>query len=199
MGRSTYADGPGRADEADMASQWGQRLANPDAGATAAAMREEYRAGSDAATVEAADEWRHNRTLRDIALETVHRGDPIVVLLEYLRVHGDVEAVGPDLLGVRSVSGRVDVHLHPGVPMLLQVGERVKEGGAREAVADGDFRSALLARERFGEVTLGTTFSEEPHDGKMVVGTDHVCLIGRGGGETYFPLWSVAYVMPRRD
>jgi hypothetical protein len=26
-----------------------------------------------------------------------------------------------------------------------------------------------------------------------------VCLIGRGGGESYFPFWSVAYVMPRRD
>jgi hypothetical protein len=199
MGRATYAERMARADQVGMGSQWGQRLANPDANATAAAMREEYRAGSDAETADAVDDWRHHRTLRDMALETVHRGDPIVVLLEHVRIHGHVEAVGPDLLGVRSVSGRVDVHLHSGVPMMLQIGERVKEGGAREAVADGDFRNALIAREGSGEVTLGSTFNEEPYDGKLVVGADHVCLIGRGGGETYFPFSSVAYVMPRRD
>ena len=180
-------------------SQWGQRVSNPDAVATASAMREEWRAEQEAETAEAADDWRHRRTLRDIALETVHRGDPIVVLQQHVRIHGDVEAVGTDLLSVRSVSGRVDVHLHDGVPLMLQIGERMKEGGARETVSDGDFRSALLARERFGEVTLGCTFQQEPFDGRIVVGADHVCLIGRGGGETYFPLWSVAYVMPRRD
>jgi hypothetical protein len=199
MGRTTYAAAAVASREVLMGSQWGQRLANPDATATAAAMREEYRAGSDAETSDAADEWRHRRSLRDIAIETVHRGDPIVIVMEHIRVHGEVEAVGPDLIGVRSVMGRVDVHLHDGVPMFIQVGERVKEGGARETVADGDFRSALLARERFGEVTLGSTFQTEPHDGKLVVGADHVCLIGRGGGETYFPFSSIAFVMPRRD
>jgi hypothetical protein len=182
-----------------MVSQWDQRLANPDAQATASVMREEWRANQEAETADAADEWRHQRTLRDIAIETVHRGDPIVAMLGHVRFHGDVEAVGTDLLAIRIVMGRVDVHLHPGVPIMLQVAERVKEGGAREAVADGDFRSALIARERFGEVTLGCTLHEEPFDGRLVVGADHVCLIGRGGGETYFPFWSVAYVMPRRD
>jgi len=194
-----------------MVSAWGQRLANsgvnqpanpapnPDAAAAASAMRAEWRADQEAQTADAADDWRHHRTLRDIALETVHRGDPIVALLAHVRFHGDVEAVGSDLLALRTVSGRVDVHLHEGIPLMLQVGERVKEGGARETLADGDFRTALIARERFGEVTLGCVFVEEPFDGKIVVGADHVCLIGRGGGETYFPLWSVAYVMPRRD
>jgi hypothetical protein len=182
-----------------MASQWGQRLTHPDARATTTALREEWRAEQEVQHTEAVEEWRHRRTLRDMALETVHRGDPVVVLFEHVRFHGDVEAVGPDLLAVKTVSGRVDVHLHDSVPLLLQVGERVREGGAREVAGDGDFRSALLARERAAEVTLGTTFHVEPYDGRLVVGADHVCLVGRGGGETYFPLWTVAYVMPRRD
>src|SRR3954468_2445027 len=180
-----------------MASQWSQRLGHSQADATVTAMREEWRAEQDVATADAADEWRHRRTLRDIALETLHRGDPIVALLGHVRFHGDVEAIGPDLLAMRTGSGRDDVHLHDGVPIMLQVGERVKEGGGRETGSDGDFRRALLARARFGEVTLGCTLLEEPLDGRLVVGADHVCLIGRGGAETYFPFWSVSYVMPR--
>ena len=182
-----------------MASQWSQRLGNPDAEATVTAMREEWRAEQDAATADAADDWRHRRTLRDIALETLHRGDPIVALLPNVRFHGEVEAIGPDLIALRTVSGRVDVHLHDGVPLMLQVGERVKDGGGRETVGDGDFRSSLIARENAGEMTLGCTLLAEPLDGRIVVGADHVCLIGRGGAETYLPFASVAYVMPRRD
>ncbi|MDQ1519774.1 MAG: hypothetical protein QOI55_847 [Actinomycetota bacterium] len=182
-----------------MGSQWGKGLTNPDVRATASTMRAVWRAEQEADTADAADEWRHKRTVRDIALEAGHRGDPIVAMLTHVRFHGEVEAVGPDLLAIRMMIGRVDVHLHPGVPIMLQIAERVKEGGAREAASDGDFRSALVARERFGEVTLGCTMHEEPYDGRLVVGADHVCLIGRGGGETYFPFWAVAYVMPRRD
>jgi hypothetical protein len=116
-----------------------------------------------------------------------------------VRFYGMVEAVGPDLIAIRTVSGRVDVHLCAGVPMMMQIAERVKDGGAREGIADGDFRSALIARERSREVTLGCVLIEEPLDGRLVVGKDHVCLVGRGGGETYFPFAAVSYVMPRRD
>jgi hypothetical protein len=185
-----------------MASQWGQRLSaltNPDAQATATAMREEWRAETEAASADALDGWRHDRTLRDIAIEAVHRGDPVVVVLPNVRFFGMVETVGPDLLSLQTVSGRVDVHLCDAVQVVIQIGERVKDGGARESVSEGDFRSALLAREQSREVTLGSPLYEEPLDGRLVVGADHVCLIGRGGGETYFPFWSVSYVMPRRD
>jgi hypothetical protein len=180
-------------------SQWDSAPAHPDLRSTASAMRETWRAEQEATDAEAVDDWRHRRSLRDIGLEMVHRGDPIVAILEHVRFFGDVEAVGSDLLAIRSVLGRVDVHLHDNVSMMLQVGERIRDGGARESLEDGDFRSSLIARERFGEVTLGCTFTDEPFDGTLVVGCDHVCLVGRGGGETYFPFGSVAYVMPRRD
>ena len=182
-----------------MAATWGQRVTNPDVAATATSMREEWRAEQEAASADALEAWRHERSWRDIAIESVHRGDPVVVTLANVRFFGMVEAVGPDLLAVRSVSGRVDIHVCEGVPLVLQIGERVKEGGARESVSQGDFRSALLAREQAREVTLGSPLYEEPVDGRLVVGADHVCLIGRGGAETYFPFWSVSYVMPRRD
>jgi hypothetical protein len=48
-------------------------------------------------------------------------------------------------------------------------------------------------------VTLGSTLLDEPLDGKLVVGADHVCIVGRGGGETYFPLHVISYVSARRD
>jgi hypothetical protein len=194
---------------------WGERLnaasaanatpaANPaatpnlDTQATVSSLREVWRSESDVATAEAADAFRHSRTLKDVAIETLHRGDPVVVLMPNFRLQGMVEAVGPDLLAVRSVGGRVDVHLHDGIPMMLQIGERVHEGGARETVADGDFRSALLAHEKFGEVTIGCTLTEEAIDGTLVVGADHIGIVHRGGNETYFPLYTVSYVTKRR-
>jgi hypothetical protein len=39
----------------------------------------------------------------------------------------------------------------------------------------------------------------EPIDGRLVVGADHVRVVGRGGGETIVPLQALAYVSPRRD
>jgi hypothetical protein len=182
-----------------MAGTWTQRLSNPDARAAASSMREEWRAEQETASADALDAWRHERSWRDIAIESVHRGDPVIVTLPNVRFNGMVEAVGPDLLAVRTVSGRVDVHVCDGVLVVLQIGERMKEGGAREAVGEGDFRSALLAREQSGEVTLGSPVLAEPLYGRLVVGADHVCLIGRGGAETYFPFWSVSYVMPHQD
>jgi hypothetical protein len=182
-----------------MASNWGRRLANPDLRAVDGAVRAEYRAEADAAASDALDDWRHRRTLADIAVEIVHRGDRVAVILPHARFLGTAEAVGADLLGLRTISGRVDIHISSGVPLMMQIGERVRDGGAREVATDGDFRGALLARERLGEVTVGSTLLDEPIDGTLVVGQDHVCLVGRGGGETYLPLGTVAYVMPRRD
>jgi hypothetical protein len=182
-----------------MAGTWGQRLGNPDARAVDAAVKTEWRAEQEAATADALDGFRHERTLRDVALETVHRGDRLSVTLPNAHFLGTVEAVGDDLLSLRAVSGRVDLHLHPALPLMLQVGERARDGGTRETLGDGDFRGALLAREAAGEVTLGCVLLSEPIDGKLVVGKDHVCVVRRGGGETFIPLSSVSYVMPRRD
>jgi hypothetical protein len=188
-----------RADNDAMGQTWNRRIANPDARAAASAMREEWRAEQEQASLEAVEDWRHQRTLRDVAIEIAHRGDPIVALLSNVRFHGDIEAIGDDVLSLRTVRGRVDVHLHPAVPLVLQVGERVKDGGQRESLGDGDFRGALLARERFGEVTIGCLLFDEPIDGKLLVGADHVTVTARGGAESFLPLWSVMYVMPRRD
>jgi hypothetical protein len=162
-------------------------------------MREEWRAEQETASADALDAWRHERTWRDIAIESVHRGDPVIVTMPNVRFQGMVEAVGPDLLAVKTMSGRVDVHVCDGLPIVMQIGERVKEGGSRETVGEGDFRSALLSREQLREVTLGSPLFPEPLYGRLVVGADHVCVIGRGGAETYFPFWAVSYVMPRLD
>src|SRR5689334_19567172 len=109
-------------------AQWGERLDHPDLRVAASTMRETWRNEQDAASAEAMEEWRHQKTLRDIALETVHRGDPVVITLPHVNFYGNVEAVGPDLIALRSVSGRVDVHVHEGIPLVLQIGERVKDG-----------------------------------------------------------------------
>src|SRR5689334_6042846 len=134
MGLPTHSLRALGGDVSCMTASWGQRLGNPDARAVDAAVKSEWRAEQEAATADALDGWRHDRTLRDIALEVVHRSDRLSVTLPHAHFLGTVEAVGDDLLAIRAVSGRVDVHLHPSLPLMLQVGERAREGGSREAL-----------------------------------------------------------------
>jgi hypothetical protein len=105
--------------------------------------------------------------------------------------------VGPDLLAIRSQLLRVDLHLHPSVPLLLEP-ERKRESGPRGVAAAGSFRGALLAREQEAiDVVVGTTFTKEALEGRLVVGRDHVCVVGPRSAETYVPLAGVAYVTAR--
>lgn len=173
---------------------------HPDLAAAGAAMRAEWRDEAEEAGRDAAEQWQHSRTLRDRLVECMHRGDRVSVVFADQRVTGEVLDVADDLLALRTVAGRIDVHVVPGMPLLIQVVERAPSGGRRAEGARGGFRASLLTRELEGEeVTVATTVGNEPLDGRLAVGADHVCIVGRGGAETFVPLGSIAYVRPRRD
>lgn len=173
---------------------------HPDLAAAGAAMRAEWRDEAEEAGRDAAEQWQHSRTLGDRLVECMHRGDRVAVVFAGHRLTGEVLDVADDLLALRTVAGRIDVHLHPGVPLTVEVVERSPSGGRRSTGSGGGFRAGLLARELDGEeVTLATTVRDEPLDGRLTVGADHVCIVGRGGAETFVPWGSIAYVRPRRD
>lgn len=162
-------------------------------------MREEWRAEEEAAGADAAEQWRHTRSLCDRLVECMHRGDPVAAVVAGTRFTGEVVEVSTDLLSLQTYAGRVDVHLADPVPLALHVVERVKSGGHAGTVSMGGFRGRLLARESDGaEVTLGAGVPPEAYDGTLRVGSDHVCVVGRGGGEVFLALSSVAFVTARR-
>ena len=162
-------------------------------------MRDAWRSEEEAAGADAAEQWRHSRSLTDRLTECMHRGDPVAVVVAGHRFAGEVAEVGADLLSLLTVAGRVDVNICDAVPLALEVVDRVRTGGRSGASSSGGFRGRLLSREAEGvEVTIGTSFLSEPFDGKVGVGADHICVTGRGGGEVFVALSSVAFVAPRR-
>ena len=160
----------------------------------AAAMREEWRVAQETEGRDAAEQFMHGRALRDVALEWLHRGDDLTVEVAGVRVSGAVTDVGDDLVALRTASGRVDVHVHPAVPILLRPSRR-KAGGTRRSAGPRTFRATLLAREST-EVVVGTTVSDERLRGRLVVARDHVRVVTDGGIDVHVPISSVAYVRP---
>jgi hypothetical protein len=162
-------------------------------------MREEWRAEQDAAIADAAEQWRHRRTLADCFTEHMHAGDRIAVTIAGHRFTGVPEETGADLLGLRTIFGRVDLHIAPGIPLTYEVYERsATSGGRGNAIAGGEFRNALLHHEHDTEATLGTLVEVDGIDGRLEVGTDHVKVIARAGAETIVTLDTITWVSPRR-
>lgn len=163
-------------------------------------MREEWRAEQEAATRDAAADWQHRRTLADLLTEHMHRGDRLAFHVAGWRVTGVPEEIGFDLLALRTLFGRVDIHLSPGVPMRFEVFEKATEGGARGVdVAGGSFRRALELREGAGDATIGTVFDPDGTDGTLRVGADFVTVVARMGAETTVPISYVSWVSARRQ
>ncbi len=173
---------------------------HPDLEAVGGAMREEWRADQEAATRDAAEDFHHRRTLHDAFTEHMHRGDRLAVTVAGYRVAGIPEEVGPDLLALRTLFGRIDIQLSPVVPLWYDVFERAVEGGSRGVdVAGGSFVRALQLHEQYDDATMGTVFDPDGFDGKLRVGADFVTVIARAGAETTVPLAFVSWVSKRRD
>ncbi len=180
---------------------WGT---NPPIGpltSAAAAARQEWREEQEAATAEAAEAYQHSRTVADLLNESMRRGDRVAVSVGPHRGVGQIVEVAADLVAVRNLgSGRIDFQLRAEMPWQLVVQEQAVSQPAGDELPSGSFRARLLDREAAGgEATIGSVLSAEPIDGRLVVGTDHVRVIGRGGGETLVPVSALAFVGPRRD
>ncbi len=101
-------------------------------------MRAAWRAEQDAATRDATEDWQHRQTLVDRLRAHMHRGDGLTVTVLGRRLVGFVEEVGDDVLALRTVSGRIDVHLAPSIAFEYAVTAPAREGGHRGPTRSAD-------------------------------------------------------------
>ena len=160
-------------------------------------MRAEWRAETEAATADAVEQQRRRRTLADWLTERAHAGDRIAVAVGAQRIAGLVEETGPDLIALRAVYGRVDVHLTPGSPLYIELVDHPDSGG-RRTTSSKSFYDALLARDGT-EVTLGTMHEPEGIEGTLTVGADFVSVAAKLGAETVVPIRYLLWVTARRS
>ena len=161
-------------------------------------MRAEWRAETEAATGDAAEQWRHSRTLADWLALRANAGDRIAVNVGTQRFAGLVEETGPDLIGLRAVFGRVDVHVAPGLALTITIVDHPTSGGSRPRTGRM-FRDAILERDGQEDVTIGTLHEDDGLDGTLHVGADFVSMIAKLGAETVVPLEYVTWASARRS
>jgi hypothetical protein len=170
---------------------------HPDLGNVGAEMRAEWRAETESATDDAAAQWRHSRRLEDWLTERMHAGDRVAVAVLNQRFSGHIEEVGEDLIGVRAVFGRIDVHHAPGIPLFVEMEQHATAGGERNDTRRS-FHQALAARDGRDDLSVGTVHEPDGLDGTLYVGQNFLSVVTRMGAETVVPLASVAWVAPRR-
>ncbi len=168
----------------------------PDLAGTGAEMRAEWRAETDAATADAAEQRRRGRSLSDWLAERAHAGDRIAVAVGQQRLAGLVEETGPDLIALKAVFGRVDVHLTSGSPLYIELVDHPESGGRRTPTTKS-FYDALAARDGT-EVTMATMHEPNGLDGVLTVGTDFVEVAAKLGAVTVLPIRYVLWVSARR-
>jgi hypothetical protein len=160
-------------------------------------MRAEWTAEQEAAAADAAAQWRHTRTLADWLTERMHAGDRIAVTIGETRFAGVVVESGDDLIALQGVFGRVDIHVAHGIPIFIELVDRVAEGGQR-ATASRSFHDALIARDGRDDLSIGTLHDPQGLDGTLFVGKDFVSMVTKLGVETVVPMQFVTWVAPRR-
>jgi hypothetical protein len=173
-------------------------LDHPDLTPVAAGMRADWRDETEAATEEAAAVWRHGRTLEDWLNERMHAGDRIAVTIGDQRFAGYVHETGDDLVALRAVFGRVDIHLVPGLPLFIELYDHATSGGDR-AETRRSFHDALVLRDGRSDLTVGTIHDPEGLDGTLYVGRNFVSVVAKLGAETVVPLNYVTWVSVRRS
>jgi hypothetical protein len=171
--------------------------APPALGDVGGQMRAEWQAETEAATDDAAAQWRHSRTLSDWLVERMHAGDRVAVTVTDQRFAGTVEESSTDLIALQGVFGRVDIHVAHGIPIFVEINDHAMSGGSR-ATSSRSFREALLARDGRDDLSVGTLHDSEGLDGTLYVGHDFVSVVAKMGVETVVPLAFVTWVAPRR-
>lgn len=162
-------------------------------------MREEWRAEQESATLDAAEQWRHSRSLLDLARDHMHRGDRVAITVAGHRCVGEIVEVARDRIALLDVGGsaaRADVHVIDVVPLAFTVVERALSGG-RSSARTLTFRARLLELEAAGApVVIATALGPDRHTGILGVGTDHVVTTAADGTETVISLSAIAFVAP---
>jgi hypothetical protein len=169
---------------------------HPDLTGVAGEMRAEWRAEQDAATADAAAQWRHGRGLSDWLLDRMHAGDRIAARVGDHTFAGLVDEVGDDLLALRCTFGRVEINLGCTAPISFALVEHATKGGMRGTARRG-FRDALLARDAQPAVSVGTVQHPDGIAGSLFVSRDYVTVVANDV-ETIIPIAYVVWVAPER-
>jgi hypothetical protein len=170
---------------------------HPDLAAVGASMRSDWAAEQDDAARDAQEQFQRRQTFRDWLIAAMHAGDRLAATIVDQRFTGLVEEIGEDLLGMRAIFGRVDLHLAPGIPLHIELVDHPSAGGSRGRT-DGSFAAAIAARDPNADMSVGTAFQPEGLDGQLSAGRDFVTVRAKAGAVTVIPLAQVAWVSARR-
>lgn len=171
--------------------------AHPDLGAVGASMRSEWAAEQDDSSRDARENFQRNQTMREWLIAAMHAGDRLAVTIVDQRFTGVVEEVGADLLALRAIFGRIDLHLAPGIPLHIEVVDHPPTGGSRGRT-DGSFAAAVAARDASVDMSVGTAVHPDGLDGMITAGRDFVTVRAKAGAVTVIHLEQVAWVAARR-
>lgn len=174
-----------------------------------ASMRAEYRAERRAAELEAVrDQWAR-RTIVDVLVEAMRRGDTVTLQTgPHLRVTGTVTDAGRDFAVVENPHQRVAVRVtdrdalsYHGPEVLVEIRHRAQTGGAQPTKPSATFRSVL---QRFDfdsqtdprvRIEVGVALKPQPLVGRMqALAEDHLYLIDEHAVGHFVPLSTITYV-----
>lgn len=160
-------------------------------------LREEFR--TEAREVEAlvTESELRARTLEDVVLELINRGDRIQVGTPKRTFNGTLIYVGKDFCTIQDPESMIDVNL--ALPSYIKVTERAQQGGQERGEGPGTLEMRLVEhKDEFAEVELHTAALEEPLTGRITtIGQDHVVLTDRSKEQWVFPLTTVTFVVCR--
>ncbi len=170
---------------------------HPDLGPLGARMRSAWTQEQEDATADAREQFQRHQTLHDWLLAAMHAGDRLAITVVDQRFTGTVEEIGDDLIGLRAMFGRVDIHVAPGIPLLIELEDHPRSGGHR-GDADVSFRAALAKRDPEAETSVGTVSQPQGIDGIMTAAVDFVISKAKAGAVKVLPMSQIAWVANRR-
>ena len=145
----------------------------------------------DAALVE-----KRRRSMADLAIEYVSRGDDVTALAGAKSIRGRLIYARGTLATIQTGTGTADLHLVPG--LALRIDERATEGGITPRTGADSLRARLLEynlREQPIELWAPTHHIEV--SGRIeAVGKDHLILADGDGTEWVAQLADIAWVRP---
>jgi hypothetical protein len=159
------------------------------------AVRAEWRAEEEQWSRAALERWEHGRGLADVARDSMHRGDTVMVVFPLVTWSGAAVAVGDDVLRVDADGTHVDIRLAVAAPFVLRTRPEDRDTSVGDSLLT-TFTARL--RELDGTpVCIGTAAGLI--EGTLRVGRDQLRLVDRDAGCAYVPTGSVWWVRPLDD
>lgn len=160
-------------------------------------MGGEFRAEAEALEEDAARYALRRRSLTDVALELMNRGDEIGISGAGASFTGSISHAAGDLVILTTPHSLVNVNLSG--PVALRILRRANAGGHGRSSGSPSFRARMLELEMSGE-SLEIRSSASPHllAGTITaVGVDHLVVVDRDRIEWFVPLSTIAFALQR--